>query len=72
MASLNIEILNPKARKLLHDLEELRLIVISEGTYNPFLEVVKKIRAKKATISLKEITKEVETVRSKRYGKKAR
>jgi hypothetical protein len=71
MATLNIEILNPKARKLLQDLEELKLIVISQENRNPFLDAVKRIRAKKASISLKEITKEVELVRAKRYGKKA-
>ena len=69
MATLNIEILNPKAKKLLQDLAELRLISISEKTSNPFFDVVKKIRSKKANISLEEIAKDIETVRSKRYGK---
>jgi len=69
MATLNIEILNPKAKKLLQDLAELRLISISEKTSNPFFDVIKKIRSKKADISLEEIAKDVETVRSKRYGK---
>lgn len=69
MASLNIEILNPKAKKLLQDLAELRLISISEKDSNPFMEVVKKLRSKKAKITLDEITKEVDAVRTKRYGK---
>ena len=69
MATLKIEILNPKAKKLLQDLAELRLISISEKTSNPFFDVVKKIRSKKADISLEEIAKDIETVRSKRYGK---
>lgn len=69
MATLKIEILNPKAKKLLQDLAELRLISISEKTSNPFFDVVKKIRSKKSDISLEEITKDIETVRSKRYGK---
>jgi len=69
MATFNIEILNPKAKKLLMDLADLRLISISEAVTNPFLETVKKIRSKKARLSLSEITKEVETVRSKRNGK---
>jgi hypothetical protein len=69
MASLNIEILNPKAKRLLMDLAELRLISISENKPNAFLEAVKKIRSKKAKISIEEITKEVELVRAKRYGK---
>lgn len=69
MAVLNVEILNPKAKKLLQDLAELKLISISENTSNPFFDVIKKIRSKKANISLEEITKDVETVRKKRYGK---
>ena len=65
---MNIEIINPKAKKLLQDLADLRLISISEKT-NPFLDAIKKLRSQKADISLDEITKEVELVRQKRYGK---
>jgi len=67
--TFNIEILNPKAKKLLMDLAELRLISISENKSNPFLDAVKKLRSKKANISLEEITKEVEAIRTKRYAK---
>lgn len=69
MASLNIEILNPKAKKLLQDLADLRLISISEKSSDSFLDTVKKLRSKNAKISLDEITKEVELVRTKRHGK---
>jgi len=69
MATLNIEILNPKAKKLLQDLADLRLISISESVANPFLDAVKKIRSKNARLSLLDITKEVEIVRAKRNGK---
>ena len=69
MSTFNIEILNPKAKKLLLDLAELKLISISEKGSNPFFDAIKKIRSKRASISLKEITKEVEIVRAKRYGK---
>lgn len=69
MSTLNIEVLNPKAKKLLQDLADLRLISITEKSENAFFEAVKKLRAKKATISLSDITKEVEVVRSKRHGK---
>ena len=68
MAILNIEILNPKAKKLLQDLAELRLISISEKTSNPFLETIKKLRSEKSNFTLEEITKDVEAVRTKRYG----
>ena len=67
MATLNIEILNPKARKLLQDLADLRLISISESKVNPFLMAIKKIRSKKSNLTLEEVTKEVEIIRSKRY-----
>lgn len=69
MATLNIEILNPKAKKLLQDLAELRLISISEKTESSFYNVIKKLRSKKSDISLEEITKEVESIRTKRHGK---
>ncbi len=67
--TFNIQILNPKAKKLLMDLAELRLISISENKSNPFLDAIKKLRSKKTKISLDEITKEVEAVRAKRYAK---
>ncbi len=69
MASLNIEILNPKAKKLLQDLADLRLISFTENASNAFIKAINKIRSKKAALSPEEITKEVEAVRSKRYGK---
>ncbi len=57
MSTFNIEILNPKAKKLLMDLADLRLISISESVANPFLDAVKKIRSKNSQLSLAEITK---------------
>ena len=75
MASLQIEILNPKAGKLLRDLADLNLISIKEIKANDdFLKYIKKIRAKgkKNPISLEEITTEVEIVRAKRYAKAKR
>lgn len=69
MRTLNIEILNPKARKLLLDLAELKLISISDKTSTSFIDIVKKLRAKKTKITSGKILKEVEAVRTKRYGK---
>lgn len=65
MATFNIEILNPKAKKLLLDLADMNLISITEKEPNPFFDAIKKFRSKKAAISLEE----VEIVRKKRYGK---
>jgi hypothetical protein len=69
MDTMSIEILDPKAKKFLQDLAKKKLIAISKSTPNPFLKVLKKIRAKKAKLTLEEITREVEAVRSKRYAK---
>ena len=70
MDTVQIDILNPKAGKLLRDLAELNLISIREKTNNGFLKTVNKLRqkAKNSAPSLEEITKEVEAVRSKRHG----
>lgn len=75
MASLQVEILNPKAGKLLKDLADLNLISIRELKNNDsFLKIVKKIqaKAKKNPPSLDDITREVEIVRAKRYAKAKR
>ena len=75
MASLQVEILNPKASRILKQLADLNLIAITELKKDDgFLQVIKKIRSKgkKHPVSLEEITKEVESVRSKRYSKSKR
>lgn len=67
METIKVDILNPKARKLLKDLADLDLIVIRESTKSGFLEVLKKIRSKSENVpSPEEIAKEVELVRSRR------
>ncbi len=70
METMKVDILHPKAAKLLKDLADMKLISIQDNADNPFLKVVKRLRNKnKQRISLEEITKEVATVRAKRYGK---
>ena len=71
MTSIQVDILNPKAEKILKELADLNLIVIKNSKNDNFLKVVNKIRkkAKANPISLEEITKEVELVREKRYAK---
>jgi hypothetical protein len=71
MATFNVEIINPRAKRILQELADLKLIVISENAPDPFFEVVKRIRSKKAGLTEKDISKEVAAVRTKRYGKKA-
>jgi hypothetical protein len=74
MTTLQVDILNPKAGKLLEDMAELKLISIRKGTDDGFLKLVNKFRAKAKNTppTLEEITKEVEIVRSKRYAKAKR
>jgi hypothetical protein len=71
MTSIQVDILNPKAEKILKQLADLNLIAIKKTKADNFLKVVNKIRKKAKTnpISLEEITKEVELVRQKRYAK---
>ncbi len=70
MNSLRIDILNPKATKLLEDLADLKLIAIHGASKSEFASVLKKLRSKaESAPTLEEITKEVELVRSKRYAK---
>jgi rRNA processing protein Krr1/Pno1 len=67
---LKINILNPKALQLLKDLAALDLIAIQDTSKTGFQDVLKRLRNKEKTdLTLDEITKEVETVRSKRYAK---
>lgn len=69
MDSIRIEILNPKAKKLLKSLVDLDLIAI-RSSKNEFSELLKKLRSENSNKpTLEEITKEVEFVRSTRYGK---
>ena len=70
MNTMRIEILNPKAAKLLEDLADLKLIAIQDTSENGFAAILKKLRSKsKSAPALEEITKEVELVRAKRYAK---
>jgi hypothetical protein len=72
MRTMEIDILNPKAGKLIKDLADLNFIAIRKtSTEGSLLTAVKKIRAKAKSNppTLAEITKEVEIVRAKRYAK---
>jgi len=67
MNTMRVNILNPKAARLLKDLADLNLIAIQDTSQNGFASVLKKIRSKeKSAPTLDEITNEVELVRTKR------
>lgn len=71
METIRIDIINPKAKKLLKGLADLNLIKINKEKYkSEFSDLLKKIRDKtEDDISLEAITKEVEQVRKSRYEK---
>ncbi len=72
METLKIDILDPKAKNLLENLADLKLISIrtAKTSSNDFTKLLQRLRSKSDKVpSLKEIAKEVETVRQKRYGK---
>lgn len=71
MKSFQIDILNPKALKLLQDLADLELISFRK-TEDNLQSVIRRLREKASVNppSLEEITKEVEIVRAKRYSSK--
>ncbi|NLO03989.1 MAG: hypothetical protein GX126_17010 [Bacteroidales bacterium] len=71
MESLRIEIINPKAKRLLKNLADMELIKIKKETVKfDFSELLDKLRSQSEnTPSLDEITKEVESVRKARYEK---
>ena len=73
MESIKIEILNPKARKLLQNLAELNLIKISDPSdrKDEFKKLLTRLRLNSQnTPSIEEITKEVEAVRKEKNEKK--
>jgi hypothetical protein len=70
METISIEILNPKARQLLQDLADLKLITIKPKP--TFKNVLEKLRQDSEQVpSLEEITLEVKEVRQARNAKKA-
>ena len=69
---MRVDILNPKAARLLKDLADLNLIAIQDTSKNGFASVLKKLRSKaKSAPTLNEIANEVELVRTKRYAKES-
>ncbi|MDT0295770.1 hypothetical protein ACFQ3R_07875 [Mesonia ostreae] len=71
METIRIDIINPKAKKILKNLADLNLIKINKENYkSDFSALLKKIREKtNDEITLDEITNQVEEVRKSRYEK---
>lgn len=68
--TFQVNILNPKAAKLLQDLADLNLIAIKQTSEDSFLQVINKLRSQASDNppSLDDITQEVETIRAERCG----
>lgn len=71
METMRIDIVDPKAKRIIKELAELNLITIRDkNPLKSFENLLDRFRRNKKKISLEEIRKEVELVRTKRYGKK--
>jgi len=73
METLRIEILNPKAKRLLKDMADLNLIAIDkmDDLKLEFKDLLSKLRSDSVPF-LDEIAREVETVRASRYENKTK
>jgi hypothetical protein len=69
MDTISINILNPKVKEILENLESLNLITINRDDKKQLKDIITRIRKKSTNLTIDEIAKEVEAVRSKRYGK---
>lgn len=72
MITYQINVLNPKADKLLQDLADLDLISIQKSTEDAFIQAINDIQEGAAAANpptLEEIIEEVELVRAARYAK---
>ena len=68
MTRLQIDIIEPKAAKLLEDLAAMNLISIQSTNQDILKNLLNKLRVHSDDISMEEITNEVETVRAERYA----
>jgi hypothetical protein len=69
METIQVDILNPKAKKLINDLADLDLIAIQNAPTHRFSDILRKLRSPAdAGPDPEEITREVERVRSERYN----
>lgn len=71
MSAIRIEILNPKAMKLLQGMQDLKLIKVSDEPVSELSAYLEKMRQHSETApSEDEIANMVKEVRAERYGKK--
>lgn len=73
MVTYQVDILNPKADRLLKDLADMNLIAIKQTDTDAFMSVIERLRSKAEQLgppTFEEITQEVEIVRAERYATK--
>jgi len=73
MVSYQVNILHPKADRLLKDLADMNLIAIKQTDNIGFMQVVERLRSKDEQLgppTMGEITEEVEAVRAERYARR--
>jgi len=68
MTTLQIDIIEPKAEKLLEDLAAMNLISIQSNKQERLKSLLSKLRVQSDDITMEEITEEVEIVRAERYA----
>lgn len=73
MVTYQVDILDPKADRLLQDLADMNLIAIKQTGSDEFKQIIEQLRSKAERLgppTMEEITEEVETVRAERYAKR--
>ena len=68
-----VDILNPKADRLLKDLAAMNLIAIKQTDSDGFMQVIERLRSTAERLgppTMDEITEEVEAVRAERYARR--
>ena len=72
MVTYQVDILDPKADRLLKDLADMNLIAIKQTDNDGFMQVIERLRSNAEQLgppTMDEITQEVEKVRSERYAR---
>lgn len=73
MVTYQVDILDPKAYRLLKDLADMNLIAIKQTNIDGFMQVIERLRLKAEQLgppTMEEITQEVEAVRAERYARR--
>ena len=73
MATYLVDIVNPKADRLLKNLADMNLIAIKQTDNDGFMRVIERLRAKAEQLGsplMEDITQEVEAVRAERYARR--